>query len=87
MADFCKLCSEDIFGEDYGDLKGLSSVEDTAKGMYAVVICEGCGPTQVDHNGVCVGGCLNDDEEQRKRFGLRTHTKETTSGNDQTPLS
>lgn len=54
MADFCKQCSEAEFGEDFGDLAGLSTPEDTAKGLYAVVLCEGCGPTQVDHEGKCV---------------------------------
>jgi len=59
MADFCKQCSIDHFGEDLGDLSGLSSEEDTRKGMYAVVICEGCGPCQVDHTGKCVSkDCL-----------------------------
>lgn len=54
MADFCKQCSISSFGEDYGDLKGLSTDADTAKEMYPIVICEGCGPIQVDHDGVCV---------------------------------
>lgn len=54
MADFCKQCSVDGFGEDYRDHAGLSTAEDTAKGLFALVICEGCGPTQVDHLGACV---------------------------------
>ena len=48
MADYCKQCSEDIFGKDYGDLKGLVS-----SGSFAVVLCEGCGDIVVDDNGNC----------------------------------
>ncbi len=54
MADFCKQCSIANFGKDFGDLAQLSTREDTAKGMFAVVLCEGCGPTSVDHEGRCV---------------------------------
>lgn len=59
MADFCKQCSEAIFKEDFGDLKGLSTAEDTAKGLYPLVICDSCGYIQVDHTGACVSNdCL-----------------------------
>lgn len=54
MADFCKKCSINMFDSDYGDLKGLSTEEDTNNGLFPVVICEGCGPIQVNHEGVCV---------------------------------
>lgn len=54
MADFCRQCSLDGFGEDWGDLANISTPEDTAKKLYARVICEGCGVTSVDHEGVCV---------------------------------
>lgn len=54
MADFCKQCSIETFGEDFGDLKGLSMPEHTAQGLYMTALCEGCGPIQVDHEGVCV---------------------------------
>lgn len=54
MADFCSQCSIDTFGEDFRDLANLSSPEATAAHKYPVVICEGCGPTQVDHEGRCV---------------------------------
>lgn len=54
MAEFCKQCSTAIFGEDFGELAGLSTADDTAQGLYALVICEGCGPTQVDHDGACI---------------------------------
>jgi hypothetical protein len=59
MADFCKQCSIDMFGEDFGDLAGITTEEDTANNRFVLVICEGCGPTDVDHTGKCVSGnCL-----------------------------
>lgn len=54
MASFCKQCSVDIFGEDFDDYAGISTPEDTANGLYATVLCEDCGPCQVDHTGNCV---------------------------------
>lgn len=53
MSDFCKQCSLDMFGEDLGDLADLSTPADTANGLFACVICEGCGFILVDHNGLC----------------------------------
>ena len=54
MADFCKQCSIEHFGEDFGDLKGCTTKEDWAKGLAAIVICEGCGIIQVDPEGSCI---------------------------------
>ena len=57
MADFCRQCTKDIYGvevEDKNDFVGSSTPEDTAKGLYPVVLCEGCGPIQVDHTGKCI---------------------------------
>lgn len=51
MADFCKQCSIDMFGHDCGDLKGITTKEETENGRYARVICEGCGFVLVDHEG------------------------------------
>ena len=50
MADFCKQCSIDNFGEDFGELAKLGSDPD---GEYAA-LCEGCGATYVNHSGECV---------------------------------
>lgn len=58
MADFCKDCSIEIFGSDTKDHAGLSKEEDTKKGLFCTVICEDCGVTQVDHEGICIGNCL-----------------------------
>ena len=60
MADFCKQCSINIFGEDSGDLKGIGG-EDSVPlkpGYGYAVICEGCGPTLVDEEGTCIHGCI-----------------------------
>jgi hypothetical protein len=59
MADFCRQCSERLFGQDFRDLAGLTSPEDWADGKAVVVICEGCGPIQVDPDGACTSAdCL-----------------------------
>lgn len=59
MADFCAQCSKEIFGEDSGDLAGISKLNDEAKGLYPIVLCEGCGPIMVDHAGNCISSdCL-----------------------------
>lgn len=51
MADFCKECSEELFGKDFGDLKGLISETKVKKGFGAVATCESCGHILVDHEG------------------------------------
>ena len=58
MADFCKQCSIEHFGEDFRELAGLSTAEDTAKGLFACGICEGCSGSLFDHEGICQGNCL-----------------------------
>jgi uncharacterized membrane protein YgcG len=66
MADFCRQCSIEEFGQDFGDLAGLVS-----PGSAGRVICEGCGITYVNHLGECVAeNCL-------LAHGLRPKTKET----------
>lgn len=54
MAEFCKQCSIDMFGEDFKELAGLTKTEDWLKELAYQVICEGCGPIQVDPDGNCV---------------------------------
>ena len=54
MAEFCKQCSIIVWGEDTGDFKGIQEEKHTKEGVFTHVICEHCGPTIVDHLGVCV---------------------------------
>jgi hypothetical protein len=54
MADFCLQCSDELFGKDFEELAGLTTPEAWAEGKAAVVLCEGCGPIQVDPGGRCV---------------------------------
>jgi len=54
MADFCKKCSIKTFGKDYGDFANIVSPEEEARGLVVTVLCEGCGPIDVNHRGECV---------------------------------
>jgi len=64
MADFCKQCSEALLGEDFGELRGLCG-----EGQTVEVLCEGCGPTIVNEDGVCVNTtCL-------RKHGIQTPAK------------
>lgn len=50
MADFCPAC----WGSYCDDLAGLTKPFDRLFDRAAVVLCEGCGPIQVDENGNCI---------------------------------
>lgn len=71
MADFCKACTEATFGiyaAQGNDMADITSQEDWDKGLAASVLCEGCGPIQVDPEGNCVStDCL---EHGRAGHGL-----------------
>lgn len=55
MADFCKKCSIKMFGRDHEELAGITTEDDTRLGYYSTfVICESCGPIQVNHLGECM---------------------------------
>ena len=55
MAQFCYQCTQDHFGDgNKNDFQNLSKRGDTDKGLYVGVLCEGCGYTQVDHDGMCL---------------------------------
>jgi len=43
MADFCKQCSEHYFDQDFGELAGLTNEQEEKDGLFACVLCEGCG--------------------------------------------
>ena len=69
MAEFCKQCSLDNFGEDFGDFADMRDVkltqEEKDEGMGWSVLCEGCGPTIVDDEGVCIAtNCLKKHGEE-----------------------
>jgi hypothetical protein len=53
MADFCKQCSIDLFGEDFKDFVYKRDT-DLPAGMGWGVICEGCGMTVVNDDGECI---------------------------------
>jgi len=56
MADFCYQCSQELFPPQFWgkDFEGLTTVADLADGKAAVVLCEECGPIQVDDKGRCL---------------------------------
>lgn len=55
MADFCKQCSIDNFGEDFQELAHLIKPEQPLPaGMGISALCEGCGLTFVDNDGRCI---------------------------------
>lgn len=55
MASFCKQCAIREFGSGFtSDFAGLSNYMHTKNKLYVIVLCEGCGPCQVDHEGKCV---------------------------------
>lgn len=59
MASYCKQCSEELFGKDFEDFKGLTTKEHTDQDMAALALCEGCGYIQVDTEGNCISeDCL-----------------------------
>ncbi len=57
MADFCKQCSIEHFGEDFEDFKPHNKAP-LKEGFGWAALCEGCGPTLVDDNGACIANCL-----------------------------
>ena len=52
MACYCQDCSLTLFGRDHGDFAGFTTPGETRQGIYASVLCEGCGHIEVDHLGV-----------------------------------
>lgn len=62
MADFCMQCTVEDHLWDGLDAFNYSECGDLAKvvepGQLYQCICEGCGPTVVDHEGRCLGKCL-----------------------------
>ena len=64
MADLCQTCTIETWGFDTRNLAGLTTQGDTAAGNHAVVLCEGCGLIQVDHDGKRVERLLTPAESE-----------------------
>jgi RNase P subunit RPR2 len=61
MADYCKQCAEELGLSN--DFAGITSESAWQEGYAVVVLCEGCGPIQVDPDGNCVSeNCLAAEE-------------------------
>ena len=60
MSDYCKQCSMELFNKDNGELANLVTELDRVNKHSAMVLCEGCGFTCVDHEGKCIGNCTKD---------------------------
>lgn len=85
MADFCKKCSEELFGEDLGDLRGLGNGRKLEANHYWSALCEGCLHSvgcQVDDEGVChtrqlleERGIYPDPDGVREREWEKTHAR------------
>lgn len=58
MADFCKQCSLEYFGEDFKELANLGRGRELSEGCGWTAVCEGCGFIVVNNEGECVDkGC------------------------------
>jgi len=71
MADFCKQCSIELFGEDFEDLKGLGDGKVLEPGFGWSCLCEGCGSAIVNDEGECIAAhCI-------KKHGVSSDQKES----------
>lgn len=63
MSEFCFQCNAElmVFGPytdfDHWGKSGELTPEQVAEGYGMIALCEGCGPTRVDHKGRCLGDC------------------------------
>lgn len=56
MSDHCRSCIE-----EFNDFEGVTPPDVFfLEGKAALVLCEGCGPAQIDPEGYCLGGCAGD---------------------------
>ena len=61
MADFCKQCSEDMFGPGHNDFEWAKDhlTEAQERNGYGIsALCEGCGFTMVNRAGECITDCM-----------------------------
>lgn len=63
MAEFCSQCTKELFNENRSDFEGECTEDDNAHNWFAEVLCEGCGFTNVDYRGRCVGVCEKGHDE------------------------
>lgn len=64
MADFCKECSIETFGKDFGDFAGIITEEQFKSNNEYYELCEGCGYARIDHE----GNRINSKEEAWELF-------------------
>jgi hypothetical protein len=61
MADFCRQCGElyDLGNDAILAAKHANlTAEQVQAGYFVPFLCEGCGPTLVDHEGSCAVNCM-----------------------------
>lgn len=82
MSDFCKQCSIEIFGDDFRDMANITTKDDIKKGLYANVLCEHCGPIQIDLDGQCITvGCYENHNQHPPRLPPHCTHKPRDGGN------
>lgn len=81
MANFCKQCSLETFGQDFRELADLVTPEQYALGRVGLALCEGCGAINVNPDGVCVSpDCLKAHSKNKRPANKRIITRTITSG-------
>jgi hypothetical protein len=55
MTDLCQQCSIEALGSDSACFADPSMADNLMRN----VVCEGCGDTYVNNEGMCMGGCSN----------------------------
>lgn len=78
MAEFCKQCAEEMGFEP--DFVNLTDEQEEAAGLYACVLCETCGPIQVNRKGECISDdcfCRGPKGEHSDKFFSREKFKST----------
>lgn len=74
MAEFCNACAKELGFE--GDFIGTTPTDVYLNGRATSVLCEGCGPIQVDPTGFCISlDCL-----EKGKPGHGTPAGEKTKG-------
>jgi hypothetical protein len=75
MADFCNICSGDLFGESVEpEIDVYEMIADLESGYAFQVLCEGCGMSHVgkEENGTpYLLFMYNDDEHEERPYSLK----------------